>query len=145
MTIRFSGATVHPAGEDADDQSSVSSGSQSDYAEEDNNFEDWVSDQAQNQTCRSLFDDKSFPSATDALSYDKATHDFDLSSTCAKLSPYLLVVGFVQSLTIKQSWTFTSVYGSSTTSEKMHDPLSFLTSRLLTDTSRHPHQKPSKT
>jgi hypothetical protein len=51
------------------------------------------------------------------LSYDKATHNFDLSST---LSPYLLLVGIV--------------YGSSTTSEKMHDPLSILTNPLLTDT-----------
>jgi hypothetical protein len=72
----------------------------------DNNFHDWVSDRAQNQTRWSLFDDKSFPSAAGALSYDKATHNFDLSST---LSPYLLLVG--------------SVYGSSTTQKNARSSL----------------------
>lgn len=93
MTIRFSGATVYTTGDDGDDQlSAASSGSGSDYAEEDNNFEDWVSDHAQSQTCRSLFEDKNLPSAAAALSYDKATHHFDLSSTCATLSSCPLVM-----------------------------------------------------
>jgi protein arginine N-methyltransferase 3 len=125
MTIRFSGATIYrTAEEDADDQSSViSSRSGSDYAEEDNNFEDWVSDQAQNQACRSLFEDKTFPSATATLSYDKAIHNFDLSSTCAALSSCSLVMMHIASIADNrtQSWTFTSVYASSTISEKMYD------------------------
>lgn len=132
MTIRFSGTTVYAGGEDVDDQSLSSSGSDSDYAEEDNNFEDWVSDQDQNQSCRSLFEDKSFPSATAALSYDKTAHNFDLSSTYAKLSPYLLV-SIIASISDyrTQSSTSTSVYGSSTTSGKMHDFLAFLTTSSI--------------
>jgi hypothetical protein len=99
----------------------------------DNNFDDSVSDRGQNQTFWSLFDDKSFPSVAGALSYDKATYNFDLSST---LSPYLLLVGFVRSLTGPSPFA--------NYIRKMHNPLSFLTSHLPTDTSRHPHQKPSK-
>lgn len=129
MTIRFSGATVYTGGEDVNDQSVSSSGSDSDYAEEDNNFEDWVSDQDQSQSCRSLFEDKSFPSANAALLYDKTAHNFDLSSTYAKLSAYLLVsiIASIADDDRTQSSTSTSVYGSSTISGKMHDFLAFLT------------------
>lgn len=84
MTIRFAPATIHTTGEDVDDQS-VASESDSDYAEEDNNFEDWVSDQAQNQSCRSLFEDKAFPSAAAARAHDKDVHNFDLRTISAKL------------------------------------------------------------
>lgn len=84
MTIRFAAATIHTTGEDVDDQS-VSSESDSDYAEEDNNFDDWVSDQAQNQSCRSLFEDKAFSSAAAARAHDKDVHNFDLRTISAKL------------------------------------------------------------
>ncbi|KAG2740413.1 S-adenosyl-L-methionine-dependent methyltransferase [Suillus brevipes Sb2] len=52
---------------------------------EDNDFEDWVSDQAQNQSCRSLFEDKAFSAAAVAREHDKDVHNFDLHTISAKL------------------------------------------------------------
>ncbi|KIJ59063.1 hypothetical protein HYDPIDRAFT_101466 [Hydnomerulius pinastri MD-312] len=83
MSIRF--AAPPPTQNDVDDHS-VSSGSDSeDYAEEDNNFEDWVSDQAEIRPCQSLFEDRSFPTAAGALAFDKASHGFDLDAASTKL------------------------------------------------------------
>ncbi|PBK95719.1 S-adenosyl-L-methionine-dependent methyltransferase [Armillaria gallica] len=59
--------------------------SSSDEDDEDETWDDWVSDSAR-QPCRSLFEEKSFPSVEEALKYDNATHSFDLNGTCAKLS-----------------------------------------------------------
>ncbi|KAF9232315.1 S-adenosyl-L-methionine-dependent methyltransferase [Melanogaster broomeanus] len=83
MSIRF--AVPPPTQEDVDDHSTSSDSDSEDYVEEDNNFEDWVSDQAQIQPCRSLFDDNSFPTVAGALDFDKSTHGFDLDVTSKKL------------------------------------------------------------
>ncbi|KAI5995140.1 S-adenosyl-L-methionine-dependent methyltransferase [Pisolithus albus] len=68
---------------DSDDPSSSDS---EDYPEEDNNFDDWVSDQALNRPCRSLFDENDFASVDDALQYDQSTHGFNLTETCTRLN-----------------------------------------------------------
>ncbi|KAG8214938.1 S-adenosyl-L-methionine-dependent methyltransferase [Butyriboletus roseoflavus] len=78
MSIRF--AALPHTQDDADDRATSSSSDSEDYAEEDNNFEDWVSDQGQLQACRSLFEDKTFTTAAEALTYDKFTHGFDLDA-----------------------------------------------------------------
>ncbi|KAK0503663.1 S-adenosyl-L-methionine-dependent methyltransferase [Armillaria luteobubalina] len=57
----------------------------SDEDDEDQTWDDWVSDSAR-QPCRSLFEERSFPSVEEALKYDNTTYSFDLSGTCAKLS-----------------------------------------------------------
>ncbi|EIW81556.1 S-adenosyl-L-methionine-dependent methyltransferase [Coniophora puteana RWD-64-598 SS2] len=68
------------------DASSASSVTGSDYADEDNNFDDWVSDQMEAQPCRSLFEDKTLPSAGEALKYDEETYGFGLDAVCEKLA-----------------------------------------------------------
>ena len=76
MSIRF--AVPAHTQDDADDRTTPSGSDSEDYTEEDNNFADWVSDQGQLQACRSLFEDRTFTTATEALTYDKSTHGFDL-------------------------------------------------------------------
>lgn len=53
--------------------------------DEDDTWEDWVSDSLAKQPCRSLFDDTVLPSATEAIEYDKKTHGFDLNEAYTKL------------------------------------------------------------
>ncbi|KAK0185705.1 S-adenosyl-L-methionine-dependent methyltransferase [Armillaria mellea] len=77
MSLRLPVADV--IDEDGPSQSS------SDEDDDDQTWDDWVSDSAR-QPCRSLFEEKSFPSVEEALKYDHATYGFDLSGTCAKLS-----------------------------------------------------------
>ncbi|KAF9220251.1 S-adenosyl-L-methionine-dependent methyltransferase [Gyrodon lividus] len=83
MSIRF--VVPPPTQDDVDDHSTSSDSDSEDDVEEDNNFEGWVSDQAQIQPCRSLFDDKSFPTAAGVLEFDQSTHGFDLDATSKKL------------------------------------------------------------
>ncbi|KIO02960.1 hypothetical protein M404DRAFT_638181 [Pisolithus tinctorius Marx 270] len=90
MSIRF--ATPLDTQGDSDNASLQSSSSSGDsennnYTEEDNNFDDWVSDQALNRPCRSLFDEeKDFPSVDEALRHDQSTHGFSLAETCTRLN-----------------------------------------------------------
>lgn len=87
MSIRF--AVPPHTQDDADDRATSPSSSDSeDYTEEDNNFEDWISDQGQLQACRSLFEDKTFTTAAEALTYDKCTHGFDLDAASKQWSAF---------------------------------------------------------
>lgn len=52
---------------------------------DDQNWDDWVSDSLIRAPCPSLFDEKSLPSVEEALNYDKETHGFDLNGLCTKL------------------------------------------------------------
>lgn len=60
--------------------------SSSEDDDNDENWDEWMSDSITQQECRSLFEKKSLPSAEEALKYDKQTHGFDLTETCGKLS-----------------------------------------------------------
>ncbi|KAI6039613.1 S-adenosyl-L-methionine-dependent methyltransferase [Pisolithus marmoratus] len=66
------------------DNDSLSSSHSEDYSEEDNNFDDWVSDQA--LPCRSLFDQRDFTTVDEALRYDQSTHGFSLTDTYTRLN-----------------------------------------------------------
>lgn len=60
--------------------------SSSEDDDNDENWDEWISDSITQQECRSLFEIKSLPSAEEALKYDKQTYGFDLIETCGKLS-----------------------------------------------------------
>ncbi|KAI6027839.1 S-adenosyl-L-methionine-dependent methyltransferase [Pisolithus microcarpus] len=83
-SIRF--ATPLATQSSDNDSDDLSSSDSEDYPEEDNNFDDWVSDQALGRPCRSLFDETDFPSVDDALRYDQSTHGFNLTETCTRLN-----------------------------------------------------------
>ncbi|EPQ54848.1 protein arginine N-methyltransferase [Gloeophyllum trabeum ATCC 11539] len=68
-----------------EDRESASSGSEVED-EEDNNFDDWVSESVEEQPCVSLFDEKTLSSVSEALKYDKEVHGFDLDLVCSNLS-----------------------------------------------------------
>jgi len=53
--------------------------------EEEETWDDWVSDSMEQRPCRSLFDEKVLPSVEAAIAYDKNTHGFDLDAFCAGL------------------------------------------------------------
>ncbi|KAF9464204.1 protein arginine N-methyltransferase [Collybia nuda] len=58
----------------------------SDSDDEDQNWDDWVSDSLVQQPCRSLFEDKTFPSVGEALAHDADVHGFDLNKFSSELS-----------------------------------------------------------
>jgi type I protein arginine methyltransferase len=61
------------------------SGSESSESDNDQEFGDWVSDTADQQPCRSLFDEQILPNVTAALSHDKSVHGFDLEAVSSNL------------------------------------------------------------
>ncbi|KIL67772.1 hypothetical protein M378DRAFT_975790 [Amanita muscaria Koide BX008] len=74
-------------GRDPDGQSSqVDSSEEEDLNDDDENWDDWVSDSLVQPPCKSLFDDTSFPSVEETLRYDETTHDFNLDRLCSKIS-----------------------------------------------------------
>lgn len=80
MSIRLS-ATKHADNIENDgDVDSVSSSSTGD--DDDQNWDDWVSDSLEKQECPSLFDDSRLSSVKEALIYDKEKHGFDLDQVC---------------------------------------------------------------
>lgn len=70
-----------------DPDEDLESGSSSSETEddEDQTWDDWVSDSNEQQECHSLFDEKVLPSVDAAISYDKATHGFDINEKAAAL------------------------------------------------------------
>ena len=70
----------------SDRPASQSSNSSSSTGSEDgdNDWDDWVEEPTGFATL-SLFEDRQFPNAEAALSYDKETHNFDLGSISTKL------------------------------------------------------------
>ncbi|KAF8993501.1 protein arginine N-methyltransferase [Cyathus striatus] len=82
MSVRLP-APERIAQPDSDIESDSASSSSDD---DDQNWDDWVSDSLTKQECRSLFEDKIFPSVQEALGHDKAVHGFDLDVVCSNLS-----------------------------------------------------------
>jgi type I protein arginine methyltransferase len=64
------------------------SGSEEEY-DEDQVWDDFAEDSIAQQPCFSLFEDKKFPSATEAMENDRSKHDFDLDDTCTRLGKFL--------------------------------------------------------
>jgi len=54
--------------------------------DDDQNWDDWASDSFQTQECPSLFDKSNFPSASEAIVYDREKYGFDLNTVCSRLS-----------------------------------------------------------
>lgn len=81
MSVRLPPPADFPDDDDAERSNSESSG----FDDDDQNWDDWVSDSLIQVPCLSLFEEKRFPSVEETLSYDCTTHGFDLNSTCMKL------------------------------------------------------------
>jgi hypothetical protein len=71
-------ATAHSADVDSDSESAGT--------DDDQGWDDWVSDPTQSQPpSKSLFDEQSFKTVAEALGYDKETHGFDFLTICSSL------------------------------------------------------------
>lgn len=71
-----------PSGKTIDSDTCTSSSTGED---DDQNWDDWVSDSHRDQECQSLFDDVKLPVVEEVVSYDKEKHGFDLYQVCSKL------------------------------------------------------------
>ncbi|KAI0770721.1 protein arginine N-methyltransferase [Fomes fomentarius] len=71
-----------------DDHPEESSSEEED--DEDLTWDDWVSDSLEKRPCKSLFENKTFDTVQEALSYDETTHGFSLQDITARLGldPY---------------------------------------------------------
>lgn len=86
------------------------SDSHSSSSDDDENWDDWVSDSVANP-CKSLFDDDMFSSAADALQRDKSKYNFDFDCICKKLGQALYFLS-IALLIVNQPWTFMGGQGS---------------------------------
>jgi type I protein arginine methyltransferase len=82
MNVKLPVTVLDSAGEDPEADALSTSSSEDD---DDENFSDWVDEDADQASCMSLFDDKKLLSVNEALAYDSATHGFDLNAICAHL------------------------------------------------------------
>ncbi|KAJ6455461.1 protein arginine N-methyltransferase [Mycena sanguinolenta] len=82
MSVRLSHRSTLPE----DDSGSEEGTASSEEDNEEETWDDWVSDSMEQRPCRSLFEDKLLPSVEEALAYDKGTHGFDLDGFCVQLS-----------------------------------------------------------
>lgn len=86
MSIRLPPVNLAELSEGDPDGDSASSSSMGE--DDDQNWDDWVSDSLEKQECPSLFDDVKLPSAKEAIEYDKGKHSFDLDQVCSKLGEW---------------------------------------------------------
>ncbi|KAJ6584357.1 S-adenosyl-L-methionine-dependent methyltransferase [Mycena capillaripes] len=81
MSVHLARSTV-PEDESGSEEGTASSSEDN----EEETWDDWVSDSMEQRPCRSLFEDKILPSVEEALAYDKKAHGFDLDALCGRLS-----------------------------------------------------------
>ncbi|KAF8194371.1 arginine N-methyltransferase 3 [Mycena galopus ATCC 62051] len=83
MSVRLPPRSTIPEDESGSEEGT---GSGEEETEEEETWDDWVSDSMQQRPCRSLFEDKVLPSMEAAVAYDKETHGFDLDVLRVRLS-----------------------------------------------------------
>jgi protein arginine N-methyltransferase 3 len=82
----------HPPDDYSKDEDTESLSGSSDQEDDDQNWDDWVSDSFAKQSCKSLFDEKTFLSVEDVLRYDQSNYAFDLRDTCSSLCSHLFSI-----------------------------------------------------
>ena len=79
MSLHLPADQLHLSGSESDR-------TQSSEDEEEETWEDWVSDSMDNRPCKSLFDyEKTFTSVPEAMNHDKLVHGVDLDAICSRL------------------------------------------------------------
>lgn len=91
MALRLSGSHSrdqehHTDPEYQDDHPEESSSEEED--DEDLTWDDWVSDSLAKRPCKSLFENKTFDTVQEVLSYDETTHGFSLKDITARLGKF---------------------------------------------------------
>jgi protein arginine N-methyltransferase 3 len=80
MSLHLPPSDIHELGEDSESQP----GSEEEDDDE-QTWDDFAEDSIAQQPCFSLFEDKKFPSVTEAMENDRSRHGFDLDHTCTRL------------------------------------------------------------
>ncbi|KAJ6453197.1 protein arginine N-methyltransferase [Mycena vitilis] len=83
MSVHLIGRSNVPEDDSDSEDGTVSSTEDND---EEETWDDWVSDSMEQRPCRSLFEDEVLPSVQEVLAYDKKTHGFDFDALCGRLS-----------------------------------------------------------
>jgi protein arginine N-methyltransferase 3 len=83
----------HPSDIPSKEEDTESDSGSSVLDDDDQDWDDWVSDSFAKQPCKSLFDEKTFPSVKDALLHDRSDHGFNLSDFCSRLCLYFFSIG----------------------------------------------------
>lgn len=86
-----------PASSTSLDPDTHSDSESSSSEEDDQTWDDWLSDSV---PCQSLFNpDKKLSSAEEALAYDNATYGFDLNQICSRICECLTIIPCIWFLT----------------------------------------------
>jgi type I protein arginine methyltransferase len=93
MSLHLPPSDIHESDEDPESQR----GSEEED-DDDQTWDDFAEDSIAQQPCYSLFEDKKFPSVTEALENDRSKHGFDLEHTCIRLGRPLSFISFTSSL-----------------------------------------------
>lgn len=75
------------SGPNSDPEKSSSSDGEED---EDETWDDWVSDSNTRQGCKSLFDEKILSCVEDAVAYDRENYKVDINELCKRLGKSLI-------------------------------------------------------
>lgn len=115
MSLRLQATHIQPSQAEPHD----SEGESSSEDEEDQTWDDWVSDSMSNRPCKSLFEDRTFDTVQEALAHDEATHGFSLKDVTTKLGELgVPLCGHSIEMCGLQRLTPTNAYDSSTGFEK---------------------------
>ncbi|KAH9891894.1 protein arginine N-methyltransferase [Cubamyces lactineus] len=82
MSLKLPATHLEPPPADEHDIQDESSSDEDD----DQAWDDWVSDSLEKRPCKSLFEDRTFDSVQEALAYDETTHGFSLKDVSSRLS-----------------------------------------------------------
>ena len=81
MSLKLPATHIEPPPADEHEVQDESSSDEDD----DQAWDDWVSDSLEKRPCKSLFEDKTFDSVQEALAYDETTHGFSLKDISSRL------------------------------------------------------------
>ena len=89
MALRLSASHILDSEQDldrefAEDRTHDSNSDEED--DEDQTWDDWVSDSAENRPCKSLFEDRTFDTVQEAILNDERQHGFSLKAITTRLS-----------------------------------------------------------
>ncbi|KAI8986156.1 S-adenosyl-L-methionine-dependent methyltransferase [Trametes punicea] len=82
MSLKLRVTHINPPPVDEHDVPNLSSSDEDD----DQTWDDWVSDSFERRPCKSLFEDRTFESVQEALAYDEAAHGFSLKEVASRLA-----------------------------------------------------------
>ena len=91
--------------------SDIEDSSASSESEDEETWDDWVSDSNTRQGCKSLFDDKILSCVEDAVAYDRETYKVDIIELCKRLCKFRIDIYLRTLLTRFEIYLALDFYG----------------------------------